>query len=100
YDTPQNIYKNPKTKTIAKSFGVANFIIKNKKEYCVRVDQCNLDTQKGDYKVKIISQSFQGDKYILEVSFDENIFTVYSSTYLENEELYLSILWKEVVEIG
>lgn len=100
YDTPQNIYKNPKTKTIAKSFGVANFITKNKKEYCVRVDQCTLDTKKGDYKVKVISQSFQGDKYILEVSFEENIFTVYSSTYLENEELYLSILWKEVVEIG
>ena len=100
YDTPQNIYKNPKTKTIAKSFGVANFIKKNSKEYCVRVDQCTLDENQGDYKVKIISQSFQGDKYILEVSFEENIFTVYSSTYLENEELYLSILWKEVVEIG
>jgi len=100
YDTPQNIYKNPKTKTIAKSFGVANFIKKENKEYCVRVNQCTLDENKGDYKVKIISQSFQGNKYILEVSFDETIFTVYSSTYLENEEYYLSILWKEVVEIG
>jgi len=100
YDTPQNIYKNPKTKTIAKSFGVANFITKNKKEYCVRVDQCILDTNKGEYQVKVISQSFQGDKYILEVLFDEIVFIVYSSTYLENKELYLSILWKEVVEIG
>ncbi|MDC0933547.1 ABC transporter ATP-binding protein, partial [Arcobacteraceae bacterium] len=70
YGTPQNIYKNPKTKNIAKSFGVANFITKDNKEYCVRVDECELGNI-GEFKVSILSQSFQGDKYILDVKFDE-----------------------------
>lgn len=99
YDTPQNIYKNPNTKTIAKSFGVANFITKNDKEYCVRVDQCTLDENKGDYKVEVVSQSFQGDKYIVEVLFQENLFTLYSAEYLENKELYLSLSWNDIVQM-
>ena len=40
YDTPQNIYRFPKTQSIAKSFGIANFIKKDDVEYCVRVDEC------------------------------------------------------------
>ena len=99
YDTPQNIYKYPKTKSIAKSFGIANFIEKDQKIYCVRVDQCQLSTE-GEYKVTIQSQSFQGDKYILDVKFNDNIFTVYSPIFLDNTELFLSISWDNIVEIG
>jgi len=99
YDTPQNIYKYPKTKSIAKSFGVANFIKKDNIEYCVRVDECELG-ESGEFKVSIVSQSFQGDKYILDVKFDENVFTVYSPVYLEDENLYLSISWDDVVKIS
>lgn len=98
YDTPQNIYKYPKTKSIAKSFGVANFITKDKKDYCVRVDECDLG-DKGEYKVSIVSQSFQGDKYILDVKFNENVFTVYSPIYLEDDNLFLSISWNDAVKI-
>jgi len=99
YDTPQNIYKLPKTKNIAKSFGIANFILKDNKTYCARVDECSLSNE-GEYKVSILSQSFQGDKYILDVKFDENIFTVYSIEALNDENLFLSIAWDKVVEIG
>jgi len=95
YDTPQNIYKHPKTKNIAKSFGIANFIKKDDKEYCVRVDQCRV-SETGEYKVSILSQSFQGDKYILDVQFDENIFTVYSPMFLKDENLFLTIDWDDV----
>jgi len=99
YDTPQNIYKYPKTKSIAKSFGIANFIKKDDVEYCVRVDQCSLG-ETGEFKVSIVSQSFQGDKYILDVKFDEYIFTVYSPISLNDENLHLSISWDDVVTIG
>jgi iron(III) transport system ATP-binding protein len=99
YDTPLNIYKTPKTKNIAKSFGVANFIKKDGVEYCVRVDQCCLSDD-GEFKVNIRSQNFQGDKYILDVEFEDNIFTVYSPTCLEDENLYLSISWDEAVIIS
>ena len=99
YDTPQNIYKKPATKNIAKSFGVANFIKKDGVEYCVRVDECELSNS-GEYKVFIISQSFQGDKYIVEVAFDDNIFTLYSPVCLSDENLYLSISWDDIVKIS
>jgi len=99
YDTPQNIYRFPKTKSIAKSFGIANFIKKDDVEYCVRVDQCSLG-ETGEFKVSIVSQSFQGDKYILDVKFDEYIFTVYSPISLNDENLHLSISWDDVVTIG
>ncbi len=99
YDTPQNIYKKPATKNIAKSFGVANFIKKDGVEYCVRVDECRLSNS-GEYKVFIISQSFQGDKYIVEVAFDDNIFTLYSPVFLTDENLYLSISWDDIVKIS
>jgi len=98
YDTPQNIYKQPKTKNIATSFGIANFIIKDEKTYCVRVDECELSNE-GEYKVSIISQHFQGDKYILDIKFDENIFTVYSSIHLKDDNLFLSISWDKAIEV-
>jgi len=99
YDTPQNIYRYPKTKNIAKSFGIANFIKKDDKEYCVRVDECSVDTV-GEFEVSVVTKSFQGDKYILEVKHDENIFTVYSKNNLESEEFYLSISWDDIIEIS
>ena len=99
YDTPQNIYNKPKTKNIAKSFGIANFITKNDKTYCVRVDECKL-SEEGEYKVSIISQHFQGDKYVLDVKFEENIFTSYSRESLSDDNLFLSISWDKVVEIA
>jgi len=99
YDTPQNIYRFPKTKSIAKSFGIANFIKKDDVEYCVRVDQCSLG-ETGEFEVSIVSQSFQGDKYILDILFDNNVFTVYSAVSLSDENLFLSIFWDDVVEVA
>jgi len=98
YDTPLNIYKQPKTQNIAKSFGIANFIIKDDKKYCVRVDECELSNE-GEYEVSIVSQHFQGDKYVLDVKFDENIFTVFSREFLDEKNVFLSIHWNKVVEI-
>jgi iron(III) transport system ATP-binding protein len=99
YDTPQNIYRFPKTKSIAQSFGVANFIIKNGMEYCVRVEDCKIGNT-GEYKVNILNQSFQGDRYIVDIRFEDNTFTVYSPVFLEDDNLFLSIAWDDVVEVG
>lgn len=99
YDTPQNIYRFPKTKSIAKIFGVANFIIKDGIEYCVRVENCKIGNT-GEYKVCILNQSFQGDRYIVDIRFEENTFTVYSQVFLEDDNLFLSIAWDDVVEVG
>ena len=38
YDTPQNIYYQPKSKTVASFFGIANFI----DEQCYRLKQISL----------------------------------------------------------
>jgi len=94
YDTPANIYNNPKTKRIAKSFGIANFITKNGQEYCIRPNNCVL-SNKGEYKAVILNQTFQGDKYILEIQFDKNIFTMYSKEYISEENNFLSIEWEK-----
>jgi len=75
------------------------FITKNDKTYCVRVDECKL-SEEGEYKVSIISQHFQGDKYVLDVKFEENIFTSYSRESLSDDNLFLSISWDKVVEIA
>lgn len=99
YDTPQEIYRTPKTKNVAKSFGVANFIERDGIEYCVRVDECSLG-ETGEFKVKIVNQDYQGDKYILDVEFEDNIFTVYSPVALGDANLYLSIAWDKVVIIS
>lgn len=98
YDTPSNIYHNPKTKRIAKSFGIANFIKKDGVEYCVRPNDCILSSN-GEYKVEILNQTFQGDKYIVEVAFDDDIFTVYSSKCIDNNDNFVSIKWGNVNKI-
>lgn len=52
-DTPKNIYDNPKTKLIAKSFGKANFIKEDDVEYCIRPKYCRIDTKEKGIKAKV-----------------------------------------------
>lgn len=68
-DTPKNIYDNPKTKLIAKSFGKANFIIKDGVEYCIRPKYCTIDKTSGDIKGKISNITNFGESINITVSF-------------------------------
>ena len=68
-DTPENIYNNPKTKLIAKSFGKANFIIKDDVEYCIRPKHCTIDKDNNGIKAKVIDITNYGMELHIKLSF-------------------------------
>ena len=68
YDTPQNIYYHPKSKTVASFFGVANFI----DEQCYRLNQISLNKQEGMYKVQVDHSIFRGEYYELHINVNIN----------------------------
>ena len=63
YDTPQNIYYQPKSKELASFFGIANFI----GDKCYRLNQIILDKTEGMYRVKVKQSIFRGEYYELHV---------------------------------
>ncbi|WP_324172933.1 ABC transporter ATP-binding protein [Sulfurimonas sp.] len=68
YDTPQNIYYQPKSKALASFFGIANFI----DEECYRLNQISLSKQKGMYKAKLNHAIFRGEYYELYIDLEVN----------------------------
>lgn len=105
YDTPENIYNNPATENVAKTFGIANFIEKYGKKYCVRSEYCTLDESNGEFSGKILSKYYLGDRTLYGVEFDyagEKIeFQIYStSLFHEGNSIYLNINWDKVVTIS
>ena len=64
YDTPQNIYYQPKTKTVASFFGIANFI----DAQCYRLNQIKLNREKGMYKAQVDHAIFRGEYYELHIN--------------------------------
>jgi iron(III) transport system ATP-binding protein len=92
YDTPQNIYYNPKSKVVASFFGIANYIGKT----CYRLNQITLHKQEGMYKAKLDYSIFRGEYYELHihVSVDEELypFTVFDyNDFHKQEEFYISL---------
>lgn len=107
-DTPQNIYKNPKTKLIAKSFGKANFIVKDDVEYCIRPKYCSIDKLTGDIKTKIVSITNFGESLNITVKFryqsEDYEFLIIDQDMIENykidEIVYLNIDFSKGVVIN
>ncbi len=65
----KEMYNSPKSKSVAKFFGKANFIKKDEKTYCIRPEECKVN-EKGEIKGVISQISYQGERYEVEVCFD------------------------------
>ncbi len=92
YDTPSNIYHNPKSKSLASFFGIANFI----DEQCYRLNQISLDKQEGMYKVHLDYAIFRGEYYELNINVDvdgkQYPFTVFDyADFHTLQEFYISL---------
>ena len=93
YDTPQNIYYQPKSKTVASFFGVANFIDKE----CYRLNQISLHKQDGMYKAQVKHVIFRGEYYELHIDVKVNQkeypFVVFDyDDFHKEQEFYISLL--------
>ncbi len=95
YDTPENIYNYPKSKQVAQSFGIASFITKDKKIYCVRPTNVYF-TKNGTYRAFILSKLYQGDKYIYEVKINGEVITLYSTVDIQSEYATVEIDWENL----
>ena len=93
YDTPQNIYYQPKSKTVASFFGIANFI----DEQCYRLNQISLNKQEGMYRAQLDHSIFRGEYYELHLNVTVNEkqypFVVFDYDDFHTEEaFYISLL--------
>jgi len=93
YDTPQNIYYQPKSNTVASFFGVANFI----EEQCYRLNQITLHKQEGMYKAQVDHVIFRGEYYELHINVEVDQkhypFVVFDYDDFHTErEFYISLL--------
>ena len=88
YDTPQHIYYQPKSTTLASFFGVANFI----EEKCYRLNQITLHKDSGSYKATLDHAIFRGEYYELhiKVEIDQKHypFVVYDDDDFHKEETF------------
>lgn len=92
YDTPQNIYYHPKSKSLASFFGVANFI----EEKCYRLNQIHLSKDKGLYKASLDHAIFRGEYYELHINVEVNEimypFVVFDyETFHKEETFFVSL---------
>ena len=93
YDTPQNIYYQPKSNSVASFFGVANFI----EGQCFRLNQIKLHKQEGMYKARVEHIIFRGEYYELHVNVEvdkkEYPFVVFDyDDFHSEQEFYISLL--------
>lgn len=92
YDTPQTIYNNPKTTALASFFGTTNCF----EEMCLRVEQCTISPEEGEFKANVIEAIYQGSHYETVVGFIHNgnpyRFTVHTpKAYAPGDKVYISI---------
>ncbi len=93
YDTPQKIYHQPKSKSVASFFGVANFI----EEQCYRLNQISMNKKEGMYRVQLNHSIFRGEYYELHINviIDDKLYPFvvfdYDDFYTE-QEFYISLL--------
>ena len=92
YDTPQNIYYQPKSKSLASFFGIANFI----DEKCYRLNQISLNKQEGMYKAKLKHSIFRGEYYELHINIEVNQkqypFVVFDyNSFHKEEDFFVSL---------
>lgn len=89
YDTPENLYFEPKNRFAAEFSGASNFILQNGKTFLVRPDWFSLASRTLDsaenknkklISGKIISSSFLGNRIEYKVQTESQILTVDSSS--------------------
>jgi len=99
YDTPQNIYKYPKSKDVASSFGIASFIVNEGKTYCIRPNDISF-VKDGTYQAYIKNKLYQGEKYIYEVKVKEELITLYSTEDIQDDYAKVEINWENLSVIN
>jgi iron(III) transport system ATP-binding protein len=67
--TPNEMYNNPKSKSVASFFGQANFLEKNGKSICIRPEDCHI-CEDGKIEATISRVHYKGERYEVEVYFD------------------------------
>ncbi|WP_452230491.1 ABC transporter ATP-binding protein [Lacinutrix sp. MEBiC02404] len=86
-DTPENLYKNPKTSLIASFFGEFNVI----NDQIIYAHQLQV-VDKSGLKVTVIKSYFKGNYYLVEADLDgSNVFFQHKSPLETNSELFLRI---------
>ena len=93
FDTPQNIYYQPKSKEIASFFGIANFI----DEKCYRLNQIKLSMEQGMHKAILNYSIFRGEYYELHIDVKveqkEYPFIVFDfNSFYQEEEFYITLV--------
>ena len=97
--TPEEIYNNPKTLTVAKFVGKSNWISENK---MFRPEVISLNKLENglEFKVKVDSVQFLGNGYMLEVLFEGKKWTLETrGKYNVGEEFFIYINEKDIVTV-
>ena len=97
--TPEEIYNNPKTLTVAKFVGRSNWISENQ---MFRPEVISLDKLANglEFKVKVESVQFLGNGYMLEVLFEGKKWTLETrSKYNVGEEFFIYINENDIVTV-
>jgi iron(III) transport system ATP-binding protein len=88
YDTPEALYKNPKTPLIASFFGEFN-IINDKIVYANQLQMVDL----SPLKATVITSYFKGNYYLVEADLDgERVFFINELQLQKNKIIYLKII--------
>ena len=86
-DSPERLYKNPKTPLIASFFGEFNVINNN----IIYAHQIKL-TEKSDLKATVIQSYFKGSYFLIEAHLNgQNVFFEHPSKLDKNQDVYLKI---------
>ena len=110
YDTPENLYFEPKNRFAAEFSGASNFILQDGKTFLVRPDwfslaSRNLDSAESKNKKlisgKIISSSFLGSRIEYKVQTESQILTVDFESIEKRLEIFqtVSLCILKMVEI-
>ncbi|MBP3886966.1 MAG: ABC transporter ATP-binding protein [Cellulosilyticum sp.] len=97
--TPEEIYNNPKTLTVAKFVGKSNWISENQ---MFRPEVVSLDKLVDglEFKVKVDSVQFLGNGYMLEVIFEGRKWTLETrNKYSVGQEFFIYINEKDIVTV-
>ena len=110
YDTPENLYFEPKNRFAAEFSGASNFILQDGKTFLVRPDWFSLDSRTLDsaesknkklISGKIISSSFLGSRIEYKVQTESQILTVNFESIEKRLEIFqtVSLCILKMVEI-
>lgn len=90
-ETPENIYKNPKSKYIASLFGDVNELEIDGKMRLVFPHQLKV-VEKSDIKVSVLNSYFRGNQYLVEAKYNDAVLFFENDIEIsKNTSIYLKI---------